>query len=190
MNTQPRHHRQQIGSSLIEVLVAILILAFGMLSLGGLLSFGVQLPKLSGYRATAAILAASYVERIRANPDGFANGFYQEDLSYDGTFTVPSLSDCTYPACTSTSAANTLATMDEAYMKRTLRQELPAGGMRVQQSTVGGGTSTTQGDLWIVWQEPSNPATLSPSGSDNCPSQVTGTYTSPRPRCLYIRFQL
>lgn len=61
----------QSGATLIEVLVAILILSFGMLSLGAMMSFAVQLPKLSGYRSTATNLASSYVERIRANPIGF-----------------------------------------------------------------------------------------------------------------------
>ena len=48
----------QTGASLIEVLVAVLILSFGMLSLGGMMAYGVQLPKLAAYRADAATLAA------------------------------------------------------------------------------------------------------------------------------------
>jgi len=53
-----------------------------------------------------------------------------------------------------------------------------------------GTASTTDGNLWIVWQEPSTYAALDPSSSDNCPTQVTETYTDPRPRCLYVRFKL
>jgi type IV pilus assembly protein PilV len=62
--------------------------------------------------------------------------------------------------------------------------------MRVNRATVGGTPSASEGDLWIVWQEPSSFAALNPTGSDNCPSQVTDTYTDPKPRCLYVRFQL
>jgi type IV pilus assembly protein PilV len=181
----------QSGASLIEVLVAVVILSFGMLALGSMLAFAVQLPKLSGYRAMATMLAASHIESIRANPAGFANGDYQENLSYDGSFTVPDTAICTYPSCLSGSAGNTLARMDTANLKRALRQTLPAGGMRLTRATVAGAaTSTTEGDLWIVWQEPSGFAQLNAGGSDNCPTQVTSTYTDPKPRCLYIRFHL
>jgi type IV pilus assembly protein PilV len=108
-------HTRQTGVTLIEVLVAILILSFGMLSLGAMLGYAVQLPKLSGYRSTAALLAAGHIERMRANSVGFANGFYQETLTYDGTSSVLGLADCAYPICTSSNLANTLATMDKAY---------------------------------------------------------------------------
>jgi type IV pilus assembly protein PilV len=182
--------KNQAGVSLIEVLVAILILSFGMLALASMLAFAVQLPKLSGYRSTATILAASHIERMRANPQGFSTGSYEDNLSYDGTSGIPNLSDCTYPTCSSTQLSNTLATMDIAFTRRALRRELPAGGMRVVRATIGGTLSNTTGDLWIVWNEPSTFAGLNPTGSDNCPTQVTGTYTNPKPRCLYMRFDL
>lgn len=178
-------HRQS-GVSLIEVLVAILILSFGLLALGGMLTYAVQLPKLSGYRSTATLLAASHVERMRANKAGYASGAYDLALSYDGTSGITALSDCTYPACT----ASSLAAMDVAYTNRALRQELPSGGMRVARATVSGVVSSTDGDLWIVWNEPNTFAAFNAAGSDNCPTQVTGTYTSPQPRCLYLRFSL
>jgi Tfp pilus assembly protein PilV len=67
---------RQGGASLIEVLVAVLILSFGLLSLGAMLSLSVQMPKLSGFRTTATNIASDHIERIRANPDGFKNGAY------------------------------------------------------------------------------------------------------------------
>jgi len=178
----PAAANRQTGSSLIEVLVAILILAFGLLSIGGMMSYAVQLPKLSNYRALAATLAAGHVERMRSNSAGFIAGNYVQNLTYDGTLTVPSLSDCSYPNCT----AATLATMDNAYTNRALRQGLPAGGMRVERDTASG---LTDGNLWIMWNEPSTFAALNPFGSDNCPAAVS-SYTNPRPRCLYLRFKL
>ena len=86
-NNPPNHDRgcsglkSQAGSSLIEVLVSIFILSFGMLALGAMLSFAVQMPKLSGYRSTATNLATAHVERIRANPNGFATDAYTSALS-------------------------------------------------------------------------------------------------------------
>jgi type IV pilus assembly protein PilV len=176
---------RQSGASLIEVLVAILILSFGMLSLGAMLSFAVQLPKLSGYRATAANLASDHIERIRANPEGFAANAYTSSLSYDGTNDAIALAECAYPNCTSA----TLATMDIAASRNSARVNLPAGGMIVKCGA-GACTKGTAGEIWIVWQEPDTFAALSGSSNDNCPTEVTGTYTNPAPRCLYVRFKV
>ena len=185
---KPSHMNRhtQAGASLIEVLVAILILSFGMLSLGAMLSFSVQLPKLSGYRATAANLASSHIERMRANPGvpGFSNGDYDQPSSYDGTFNDIALAECTYPNCNAAS----LATMDNAYTQQAVRNELPAGGIFMRRDSSSGTVSTTVGNLWIVWLEPDTFAALDPSSSDNCPAAVTDL--NPKPRCLYVRFKL
>lgn len=180
------HHA---GASLIEVLVAILILSFGMLSLGAMLSFSVQLPKLSGYRAAATNLASSTVERIRANPDGFSSGNYVAGLnetSANGwSFTAISLSDCSYATCTSSS----LATMDIQASRSAVRRELPGGDLIMKCST-SPCAKTSYGEIWIIWQEPSTFAALTPSSSDNCPTEATTLYTDPKPRCLYVRFKI
>ena len=64
---------RQSGATLLEVLVTVLILSFGMLALGGMMAYAIQLPKMSGNRATAMMLAASHVERMRANTAGFSH---------------------------------------------------------------------------------------------------------------------
>lgn len=175
----------QAGSSLIEVLVAVLLLAFGILALGVMLSFTVQMPKLSGYRATAVNLASSYTERMRANPDGFSNGSYDKASSYDSSLSklsIDATKTCAYPVCD----MNMLATMDFDEMKVAVRAELPAGGLFMLRDS-----SSGEGNLWIVWQEPSTFAALNPSSvSDNCPTEVTVKYPDPKPRCLYVRFKL
>lgn len=198
MNT---HRNNQTGASLIEVLVAILLLSFGMLALGSMMSFAVQAPKLSAYRASASNLAASHVERMRANPEGFANNRYTAALNDSGWSFVPittpsSPADCTYPNC----LEDTLATLDTKATRRAVRRELPAGDMVMWCSTPAAPTTATscttatQGNLWIIWQEPSTNSILGAS-SDYCPPTVTATYTgyptSPTPaRCLYIRFKV
>jgi type IV pilus assembly protein PilV len=177
----------QRGASLIEVLISILILSFGLLAMGGMMATAVQLPKMAALRATAASIAANHIDRMRANPAGFASGLYDENLSYDGTFSVPASADCNYPNCTAAS----LAAMDKAAVNRALRQQLPAGGIRVERDTSGGTPSATAGNLWIVWQEPGSLAAFNNlANSDPCPTQVTSAYTNPAPRCLYLRFRL
>lgn len=194
--------RIQSGASLIEVLIAILILSFGMLSLGGMLSMGVQLPKLSGYRATAANLASSHIERIRANPEGFSGDNYTAALNETSAWSFTpisvSASNCSFTGTQCTVA--TLATADINEFRNAVRQQLPAGDMIMKCSTSPGvyatcakaalGTKTTQGNLWLIWQEPSTFAALDPSSSDQCPSEATSVYTSPKPRCMYVAFTI
>ena len=184
----------QSGASLIEVLVAILLLSFGMLALGAMMSFGVQAPKLSAYRAAAANLASSHVERIRANPEGFADNSYTVSLNDSSwSFDEISLSDCTYPNCTK----STLATMDIKATRRAVRRELPAGDMVMWCSAPATPSTSltcnkdTQGNLWIVWQEPSSTNSLLGSDSDFCPPTLTSSYKGDFPaRCLYLRFKI
>jgi type IV pilus assembly protein PilV len=192
-------HRNELGATLIEVLVAILLLAFGLLAIGSMMAFAVQGPKLSAYRSTAANLAASHVERMRANPEGFASDSYTSALNGSAwSFSAISLTsaDCAYPNCTET----TLAAMDVQTARGAIRRELPAGDMEMWCSTPAAPntavtcTKATQGNLWIIWQEPSTNLLLG-ANSDYCPPDVTSTYTgyptSPTPaRCLYIRFKV
>ena len=63
MKSATRYCQQQRGATLIEVLVAVLILSFGLLSLGAMLSYAVQLPKLSGHRMIATNIASDHIER-------------------------------------------------------------------------------------------------------------------------------
>lgn len=177
-------HYSQNGASMIEVLVAVLIMSFGMLSLGAMLSLSVQMPKMAGNRAIATNLASSHIERIRANPEGFHSGAYVTTLSYDGTRNSKALNNCNYPDCNST----TLATMDNAATVKAVRDELPAGGMLVTCSTTPC-TLDSYGNIWIIWQEALTYDVDGLSASDNCPTQVTSTYTNPKPRCLYVRFK-
>ena len=170
---------------MIEVLVAILVLSFGMLAIAGIQSYAVQLPKISGFRAMASNLAMGHIEKMRANKVGFANGSYDETLSYDGTNNTIALQDCAYPSCT----ASTLAAMDRAATNNALRTALPAGGMRMVRDNGAGVPSTTTGNLWVIWNEPETFAALNPSNVDNCPAEVA-SFTRPKPRCLYIRFTL
>jgi type IV pilus assembly protein PilV len=181
-----RLHRQS-GASLIEVLVSMLILAFGMLALGGMLSYAIQMPKLAGYRATAALIAANHVERMRANVDGFLNNQYTETLTYQQN--LPSGSLCDYPTCNATS----IAARDKYETQDTLKKELrPLAGMRVICES--GNCALRRGDIWIIWDEPSVFVGLDSATSDECPDPTVNptftAFTAPRPRCLHVRFAL
>lgn len=173
-----KDHRHQAGATLVEVLVSVLILSLGMLSLSSMMAFTVQMPKLSGYRATAANLASSHVEKMRANPKGFRAGNYFTSSSYDGSFYPISDQRCEYPSCT----VESLAQMDDTATKRAARMVLPAGGVLTTCDSPC--TEFSSGNVWVMWQEPDTRAVIE-SSSDNCPPGVA----NPRPRCLYVRFR-
>lgn len=194
---KPTPFSRQLGASLLEVLVAILILSFGMLALSGMLAFSVQMPKLAAYRATATALAASHIERMRANPTGFRNGAYTEMMSYpNGAVMGPPSANttlCNYPTCSS----NTIADRDKYETKYLIQKQLTStGGMRVRCS----GPAATpnclnlDGDIWIIWQEPSTFASLDPGNADECPDPAATPsfppFVAPKPRCLHVRFKL
>jgi type IV pilus assembly protein PilV len=172
----------QGGSSLIEVLVTILILSFGMLSLSGMLAYAVQMPKMSAYRATAVMLANGHVEKMRANIDGYVAGSYDETMTFDQTITV--ITPCSYPSCDSAGIAD----KDQYESNQEIRRELPQGGMRMVRST----SNAREGDLWVMWQEPTTFAAINAASSDECPDPTAApAFTfSVQPRCIHLRFKL
>jgi type IV pilus assembly protein PilV len=184
---------KQHGASLIEVLISVLILSFGMLSLGGMMIYAIQMPKLAAYRATATTQGAAFVERMRANKAGFAADNYAstgaEALSYNKvTPDVYTTAACVYPNCT----AQQIADFDAKETLKTLRRELSAlSGMRVVCSV---SCQSFEGDLWVMWDEPSQLQGLSFSSADECPDPTAtpafAGFNTPKPRCLHIKFKL
>ncbi|MCY7319309.1 MAG: type IV pilus modification protein PilV [Ramlibacter sp.] len=177
---------RQFGASLLEVLVAILILSFGMLALSGMLAFAVQMPKLSAYRAAATALAASHIERMRANTAGFALDSYKQTMTFNAT--LATVAPCTYPTC----VPDTIATLDKDQTGQAIRVQLPGqAGMRV---TCNGACAGLDGDIWIIWQEPTTFAALEAATSDECPNPADAptfpAFSTPQPRCLHVRFKL
>lgn len=178
------HRHRQSGAFLIEVLVAMMLLSFGMLALGAMLSVAVQAPKLSGYRATAVNLASSHIGHMLANSGGFQH-YVRPFHETAWSFTELESDDCDYPACTE----ENLARMDDAATRRAIRFQLPAGDLLVTCSPAACGPDA-YGNLWIVWQEPATGAAVNLTAADHCPAEVTNRYTDPLPRCLYVRFQI
>ena len=67
--TRSRSHRQKVsGFTLIEVLIALVILSVGMLGIAGLYVHSMQAGRTSILRHNAVTLAGDIADRIRANP--------------------------------------------------------------------------------------------------------------------------
>ncbi len=64
--------RTQLGFSLVEVLIALIIMSVGMLGIAGLYVQSMQAGRTSMLRHQAITLAGDIADRIRANPTGAA----------------------------------------------------------------------------------------------------------------------
>jgi len=69
-NTQRRETRRQSGFSLVEVLIALVIMSVGMLGIAGLYVESMQAGRTSSFRHNAVTIASDVADRIRANPIG------------------------------------------------------------------------------------------------------------------------
>lgn len=75
--------RYQNGFSLLEVLIAIVVLSFGLLGLAGLQLVGLANNQSAGTRYTATALAYDITDRMRANMAGVSAGGYNGTAGAD-----------------------------------------------------------------------------------------------------------
>ena len=180
--------RPQRGATLIEVLVTILILSIGLLAMGAMMAYSTLLPKFSGNRSVAISTAANMIDRMRANASTESPTFSitaYNTATFTTTFvasaSLPTGSTCAFPNCTQ---AN-MATMDIAIIQQQLTQQLTPSGMTIAVTDA----PNNEGNLWVIWQEPSNFGSFS-VGSDNCPAAINTLALTPAPRCVYLPFKL
>ena len=78
--------KRQRGLTLVEILIAVVILSVGLLGLAGLQVLGLKNISISGTHANVAILANELAERIHVNRDNIAD--YVGLTACDGASTV------------------------------------------------------------------------------------------------------
>jgi type IV pilus assembly protein PilV len=130
------------GFSLVEVLVALVILSVGMLGIAALYVESLRSGRTALFRTQAVTLASDIADRIRANPSAKA--------AYAGTIT----SSDTVAACAPGGAgctAEELAKHDTATWLKSLESTLPGGSGTIQfDNTTVPATYT----ITITWTEP------------------------------------
>lgn len=127
-NRTIQHH--MAGFSLIEVLVSIVILAFGVMSMGGLQLASLRSAQSSSNFSIAATLSRDYSEMMRSNFTISNNTStvaginpYLFDTSTTSTYTVSPTVDCKTTVC-SPAQVGTLHIADWA---ERVKAQLPAG---------------------------------------------------------------
>jgi type IV pilus assembly protein PilV len=174
----------QLGFSLIEVLVAMFVIAMGILALAGLLQAATRYSKMSELRSTATLLANDIADRIRANQAGGELGAGGYDIT-ERTF--PTTPTAAHPDCTSEAPCGPgdLAHADMAAWTARVRATLPKGSAWVQFHP-GKAPAPDYVDVWVGWADP---LTLAPgistdrSGTE-CPPDWKAADASVR--CVYL----
>jgi len=117
-------YKTEQGFSLIEILVSIVIICFGLLGVAGLLTTGLKNTHSSQYRTQASFMAYDMAERMRQNRQVALNGEYS----------------------TATTATNTIAANDKLEWQAVVGT-LPAGLGVVAM------TNTTFFTITIQWDD-------------------------------------
>ena len=126
----------QSGFTLLEVVIAILVLAIGLLGLASLQAVGLQFNQSSQFRTQATNLAYEMADRMRSNRQAARDG------DYDGGLADP-LTDCT-PNLSLNQA--TVAARDVASWRNSLACLLPLGNGAIAVDSDGIATITVQWD--------------------------------------------
>ncbi|MBU1395695.1 MAG: type IV pilus modification protein PilV [Gammaproteobacteria bacterium] len=131
-------NKNQSGFTLLEVMVAIVVLSLGLLGLAGLQAATLRNNQIAYYRAIAVQQTFDMADRIRANQVGVAAGAYN---ALDAS--IPADPGCVASTCT---AAN-MAVADHSQWNNNNARMLP-GGSGTVASAAGGSFVIT-----ISWNE-------------------------------------
>lgn len=150
MNTTKKHSHTQVGVTMLEVLVAIVVLSFGLLGMLGLIMNGLKMTSSSHYRTIAAQELAAMAEAISANPNLIAG--------YAPPGNTPNYTNCLGTAgCTTVELPQT----DYTLWRSNLARQLPGGsGVVCLDQTPSDGNSaspqcsgTGRPTIKICWNE-------------------------------------
>lgn len=175
--------RRQAGASIIEVLVAALILALGMLVLMGVEASSMQLTQLSQFQSDASRIGQNMADRIRANPNNV--NAYALTTSYAGNDTAQVVPANCASSCSAQAFRNAVTSIDMAELRNQARLALPQGDIRIRlTNSAGVGTVV---DVWVMWQQASTRSDANIGGT-GCPQGLVSTNVIAQ--CQLTRFIL
>ncbi|MBE9525646.1 MAG: type IV pilus modification protein PilV [Proteobacteria bacterium] len=130
----------QSGFTLLEVLIAMIILAIGLLGLAGLQANSMRFNNSAYLRSQASFLATDIADKMRANQDEVTNGSFN-DIDTTNTYNIGTC--YTSSGCSTTSQ---MATSSIAEWKSLLESVLPSGKATV---TSGANDTFTVSITWV-----------------------------------------
>ncbi|WP_292918226.1 type IV pilus modification protein PilV [Nitrosomonas sp.] len=125
------------GFSLIEVLITILIVSFGLLGMAALIVSGARSNNIAHYRSIASKQTEDIADRMRANLVGVSTGAYNALAA-----NIPSSDDCVTNTCNATQ----VAVYDHAQWNTANSRLLPSGAGTVNGDVATGYVITL---MWI-----------------------------------------
>lgn len=192
MTSRPHSSRQhQRGTSLLEILVAALLLALGILAMAGMQASAQQMSRVSTYKQEAARIATDLGERIRATSRGVAPApFNLNDYALQNVYNGKAAAVVVPNQCQGIAANCSPAQMaqrDVAEAREQARRALPNGGLIVTPGVVVvGGVNFPVADIWVAWQVPASTDVTNTVNELGCPAGLV-TADPATTRCLLTR---
>ena len=114
--------QKSAGFTMLEVMISIVIIAFGLLGIAGLQAFALKNSQSASARLTATVLAEDMVDRLRSNQPAMASAEYNKPNTADYDSNI----DCATNPCLASAPAN-MADYDRALWADRVRAALPGG---------------------------------------------------------------
>ncbi|RFC33574.1 MAG: type IV pilus assembly protein PilV [Candidatus Nitrotoga sp. MKT] len=163
LNLRRRLDNKQSGFSMLEVLVTILVVSFGLLGMAALITTGMRSNNTAHFRSIATQQTLDIADRMRANLAGVRAG------NYDAlTAVIPVSDDCVAANCTTAQ----MSVYDHAQWNTANSALLPGGRGTVT------GTLATGYLITLIWIEKE----MGGATDSACPGTPANT------RCFLTRF--
>lgn len=158
------------GFSLLEVLIALVILSVGLLGIAAMLSSSLKSNDSAYMRTQATVLAYNILDSMRTNLNEVQSSAYNIAI---GTPAPGSATACIGSSANCGPAA--LATYDLSAWKTALATTLPEGDGSIVTTTVGGVTIVT---VTVQWNDSRALNSLQASGTAPAPTATTLSVSS------------
>ncbi|MEO7128181.1 MAG: type IV pilus modification protein PilV [Rhodoferax sp.] len=141
---------RQTGFTLLELLVSVLILSFGLLGIGGMMALTLKSNGSSYFKQLSVQTAYNVIDRMRANSQMAIAGSYNvNNLVTGGVPTIPTApsTDCTISTCTPAQ----MAAYDSWYWLASSVAQLPSGCASVTTAPASGGNTLVT--VTVQWDD-------------------------------------
>ena len=167
--------RRAAGFSLIEVLIALVILSVGLLGIASMVGVSLKSKDSSYYRTQATALTYAMLDRMRANRTVAGAGSY--DIA-PSPATLPAMPSATCFGSAASCSTSDIASLDVNQWKSDLSNLLPGGDGSIKTQTV---NQFTQVTITVTWNDQRAAKSLDvgapSSGTSAAPAASTISFT-------------